>query len=133
TGTFTGAIGGFTTVTLDDDTTMTLSTAADDVSNGAWVFDFTDRDAELAGTSFLTWSGADFAGDTVKVNFTDADQAAAGWSIATAAFDATTTFTLAIGGTDITSVAYDTAIADGDWAGWKFTSVEGTLKFAQLA
>ncbi|MBP5531848.1 MAG: hypothetical protein J6Y54_07470, partial [Lentisphaeria bacterium] len=132
TGTFSGAIGGFDSIVFDDDTAMTLSTAAADVSNGKWEFDFTDRAAELAGTSFLTWSTADFAGDTVKVNFTDAAQAAAGWNIATAAFTGAS-FDLYIGGTEITSVAYDTAIADGDWAGWKFTDENGTLKFKQLA
>ena len=69
----------------------------------------------------------------MKVSFADAAQAEAGWSIATAAFAATTTFDLWIGGSEIASVAYDTAIADGDWAGWKFTSVDGTLKFKKLA
>ena len=134
TGTFSGKLGGFANIAFDDDTAMTLTTAAADVSNGKWEFDFTDRDAELAGTSLLTWSGANFEDDSVKVNFTDATQAAAGWSIATAAFDATTTFDLYIGGSNIAEkVAYDTAIADGDWAGWKFTSVGGTLKFAKLA
>ncbi|MBP5532204.1 MAG: hypothetical protein J6Y54_09295, partial [Lentisphaeria bacterium] len=101
--------------------------------NGKWEFDFTDRAAELAGTSFLTWSTAYFAGDTVKVNVTDAAQAAAGWNIATAAFNATTTFDLYIGGTEITTVAYDTAISGTDWDGWKFTDESGVLKFKQLA
>ena len=43
------------------------------------------------------------------------------------------TFDLWIGGSEIASVAYDTAISGGDWDGWKFTSVDGTLKFANLA
>ena len=133
TGTFSGAVGGFVGITLDGNTAMTLGTAAADVSNGAWNFDFTDRADTLSATSFLTWSDADFANDTVKVNFADATQAASGWSIAAAAFDATTTFDLYIGGTEIANVAYDTAIADGDWAGWKFTDENGTLKFKQLA
>ena len=132
-GEFSGAIGGFDSVTFTDGTAMTLVTAAADISDGAWEFDFTDRADTLADTSFLTWDNADFAGDSVKVNFTDAIQAASEWSIATAVFDATTTFDLYIGGTEITSVAYDTAIADGDWAGWKFTDENGTLKFKQLA
>ena len=42
-------------------------------------------------------------------------------------------FDLCIGGTEIATVDYDTAIADGDWAGWKFTSESGVLKFKQLA
>ena len=41
-------------------------------------------------------------------------------------------FTLAIGGSEVTSVAYDTEISGGDWDGWKFTSVDGTLKFAKI-
>ena len=131
-GMFSGKLGGFGSIVFDDDTAMTLTTAAADVSNGKWEFDFTDRDATLSDTSFLTWSGANFAGDTVKVTFADATQAAAGWSIADAAFTGAT-FDLWIGGSEITSVAYDTAIADGDWAGWKFTSVDGTLKFANIA
>jgi len=113
---------------------MTIATAADDVSNTAWEFDFTGRADTLAGTSFLTWSGADFAGDSVKVNFTDATQAASEWSIATATFDATTTFDLYIGGEKIAEgIAYDTAIEGGAWDGWKFTDDNGTLKFKQLA
>ena len=32
------------------------------------------------------------------------------------------TFALYVGGSEITSVAYDTAISGGDWDGWKFTS-----------
>ena len=132
TGTFAGKVGGFSTIAFNDDSAMTLTTAAADVSNRAWEFDLTDRNAELAETSLLTWSGADFAGDTVKVAFADATQAAAGWSIADAAFTGAT-FDLWINGSEITSVAYDTAIADGDWAGWKFTDENGTLKFKQLA
>ena len=131
TGEFSGQIGGFDGITLDGATAMTLTTAAADVANGKWEFDLSDRDEALAGTSLLTWSTADFAGDTVKVAFADAAQAAAGWSIADAAFTGAT-FDLYIGGSEITSVAYDTAIADGDWAGWKFTSVGGTLKFAKI-
>ena len=118
----------------DGDTAMTLFVPAEVVGNGAWEFDLTDRDATLAGTSLLTWSTADFANDTVKVTFADATQAAAGWSIATAAFDATTTFDLWIGDSEVAAgIAYDTAIGTGDWANWKFTSVDGTLKFKQLA
>ncbi|MBP5530840.1 MAG: hypothetical protein J6Y54_02260, partial [Lentisphaeria bacterium] len=95
--------------------------------------DFTDRADTLSATSFLTWSGADFENDTVKVNFTDAAQAAAGWNIADAAFTGAT-FDLYIGGSMIAEgIAYDTAIADGDWAGWKFTDENGVLKFKQLA
>ena len=132
TGTFSGKIGGFAGIVIDDDSAMTLTTAAADVSNSAWEFDLTDRDAELAGTSLLTWSGADFAGDSVKVAFADAEQAAAGWSIAAADFTGAT-FDLYIGGSEIASVAYNTAISGGAWDGWKFTDVDGTLKFAKIA
>ena len=134
TGTFYGAIGGFNSVTFDGGTAMDLTTAAGDVSNGKWEFDLSERADTLAGTSLLTWNNADFAGDTVKVAFADAAQAAAGWSIAAADF-AGATFDLWIGGSEIaTDIAYDTAVGGtGDWANWKFTSVGGTLKFAEIA
>ena len=132
TGTFGGKIGGFDGgITLNGATAMTFGTAAS-VNNSAWEFDLTGRDASLSDTSLLTWSGADFENDTVKVAFADETQAKAGWNIAEAAFDGAT-FDLYIGGSEITSVAYDTAISGGDWDGWKFTSVDGTLKFAKLA
>ena len=134
TGTFSGEVGGFGSVAFNDGTAMTLATASGNVSNSAWEFDLTDRNEALSGTSLLSWSNADFAGDTVKVTFADATQAAAGWSIADAAFDATTSFDLYIGGDKIAEgIAYDTAIGTGDWAGWKFTDENGTLKFANLA
>ena len=134
TGTLSGNIGGFDSVAFTDGTAMTLGTAAADVNNGKWEFDLAGRDDALADTSLLTWSGADFAGDTVRVNFADATQAAAGWSIATAAFDATTTFDFYIGSseTPAATVAYNTAIDGGAFNGWGFTSVDGTLKFAQI-
>ena len=133
TGAFGGKIGGFDSIAFNDGTAMTLTTLAADVSNGKWEFDLSARDASLTDTALLTWSNADFANDNVKVAFADAAQAAAGWSIAAAAFDATTTFDLYVGGDKIAEgIAYDTAIGTGDWADWKFTSVGGTLKFAQI-
>ena len=132
TGTFSGKVGGFNGIAFNDGTAMTLTTAAADVSNGKWEFDLSARAEALADTSLLTWSSAEFTGDTVKVNFADAAQAAAGWSIAAADFTGAT-FDLYIGGSEITSVAYDTAISGGAWDGWKFTDVGGTLKFANLA
>ena len=133
TGTFSGAIGGFDAITFAGDTAMTLETAKDDVSNSAWEFDLSARANTQSATSLLTWATADFAGDTVKVTFADAAQAAGGWSIADAAFTGAN-FDLWIGGSKIVEgVAYDTAISGGDWDGWKFTSVDGTLKFANLA
>ena len=133
TGTFSGKIGGFDGIAFAAGTAMTLETAAADVANTAWEFDLSDRDTGLAGTALLTWGDADFANNTVKVNFADAKQAAAGWSIAAAAFDATTTFDLYIGGTLIAEgIAYDTAVGTGTWADWKFTDDNGTLKFAKI-
>ena len=46
---------------------------------------------------------------------------------------ANATFDLWIGGDKIAEgIAYDTAVG-GDWANWKFTTVGGTLKFAEIA
>ena len=131
-GSFSGAIGGFDGITLDGDTAMTLTTAAADVANGAWEFDLSARADALAGTSLLAWNNADFAGDKVAVTFANDAQAAAGWNIADADFTGAS-FDLYVGGDKIAEgIAYDTAIDGGDWAGWKFTSVDGTLKFAQI-
>jgi len=133
-GTFSGEIGGFASITLDGGTAMTLATDADNVSNGAWEFDFTDRASLLAGTSLLTWSTADFENDTIKVRFADETQAKAGWNIATVAeaFSGTT-FDLTVGETEITGLAYNQQIASGDYAGWGFDLESGVLKFKQLA
>ena len=133
TGTFSGAIGGFDGITLTGATAMTLTTATADLNNTAWEFDLTDRAASLSDTSLLTWSGADFAGDTVKVTFADETQAKAGWNIADAAFTGAT-FDLYVGSSEIaTNINYDTEISGGAYDGWKFTDVDGTLKFAKLA
>jgi len=133
TATFSGKVGGFAGITLDGATTMTL-TAEADINNAAWTFDLADRVDWLNNTSLLTWTAeAGFTGDKVVVNFADADQAAAGWSIAAANFTGAT-FDLCIDDTTVAGdLAYDTAISGGDWDGWKFTSVDGTLKFAKLA
>jgi len=114
---------------------MTLDTAATDVSNGAWEFDLTDRAEALAGTSLLTWSGADFENDTIKVSFADDAQAQSGWNIATVAeaFSGTT-FNVEVGGAEIaTGLAYNQQIASGDYQGWGFDLESGVLKFKQLA
>ncbi|MBP5531317.1 MAG: hypothetical protein J6Y54_04740, partial [Lentisphaeria bacterium] len=131
-----GAIGGFNGIVFDDDTAMTLSTAADDVTNSNWEFDFTDRADTLSATSFLTWSGANFENNTIKVSFTDETQAKAGWNIATVAEAFTgTTFDVEVGSTEITGLAYDTAISGTGTAydGWGFGLESGVLKFKQLA
>ena len=135
TGEFSGNIGGFSGITFDGATAMTLDTAATDVSNGAWKFDLTDRANTLAGTSLLTWGGADFENDTIKVTFADDAQAQGGWNIATVAeaFSGTT-FDVEIGGAEIVSgLAYNQQIAAGDYAGWGFDLESGVLKFKQLA
>ena len=135
TGTFSGAVGGFDSVTFADGTAMTLAAESGNVSNGAWAFDLTARDAALAGTSLLTWSSADFENDNVKVSFADDAQAQGGWNIATVAEAFTgTTFEVKIGDSEIaTGLAYNQQIASGDYAGWGFGLDEGVLKFKQLA
>ena len=135
TGEFSGAIGGFDSVTFAGSTAMTLAAAAADVSNGAWIFDLTDRAYSLAETSLLTWSTADFENDTVKVSFADGAQAQGGWNIAAVAETFSgTSFDVEIGGAEIaTGLAYNQQIADGDWKGWGFGLESGVLKFKQLA
>ena len=133
TGTFTGAVGGFEAVVISGDTALTFATAAEkSISNTAWAFDFADRAEALIDTAAL--SGVSFAESTkVAVSFANADQAAAGWSIATAANASNATFDLYIGtSTIVEDLDYDTEISGGDWDGWKFTSVDGTLKFAKI-
>ena len=135
TGEFSGNIGGFNGITLDKATVMTLATAASDVSNGAWEFDLTDRASTLAGTSLLTWSGASFVDDTIKVTFADDVQAQGDWNIATVAeaFSGAT-FDVKIGDSEIVAgLAYNQQISDGDYQGWGFTLESGVLKFKNLA
>ena len=136
TGEFSGAVGGFESIKLDNATAMTLITAAADVSNGKWEFDLTDRAGTLLGTSLLTWGNADFTNGTVKVDFADDIQARAGWSIAdfnTATFT-NATFEVEVGGLEIAvGLACNEQIASGDYAGWGFTAEENVLKFKNLA
>jgi len=133
TGTFSGAIGGFDSVNFSGMTAMTLASA--DVSNTAWDFDLAERAESLAGTALLKWSaGALGENSTVAVAFADAAQARASWSIAAVADAAQATFGLTVGDDVVaTGLAYNTAIADGDYAGWGFRLDNGTLKFANLA
>lgn len=135
TGEFSGKIGGFNGITFDGATAMTITTAADDVGNGRWEFDLTDRVDALAGTSLLTWNGASFADDTVKVSFADDAQARGGWNIAAVAeaFSGTT-FDVKVGDSAIANgLAYNQQIASGDYAGWGFELESGVLKFRNLA
>jgi len=133
TGTFSGEIGGFDGITLDGATAMTLSTAADDVSNASWKFDAAERDATLAGTAFLNWTAADFTGDVITLNLAEGNATA--WSLVGAAANtAYGTFDVQLDGVDIaTDLALDDQIASGDYAGWGFTVEESVLKFKNLA
>ena len=133
TGTFAGAIGGFNSVTFDGITAMTLTAAAEDVSNGAWTFDVAERRAAFADTAMLNWTAADFAGDTITLNLATGDTNE--WSLVGAATDTVyNLFDVQVDGTDIaTDLALDAAISGGAYDGWGFTNDEGTLKFKQLA
>ena len=108
---------------------MTLSTAAADVSNSAWTFDMAARDAALAGTSLLTWSTADFAGDTVTLKL---GATATEWSLVSAA--STTAYgTFGVDGV-AAELALDEKISGGTaYDGWGFTLDGSVLKFKQLA
>ena len=134
TGSFAGAIGGFDSITLDGITAMTLTAAAEDVSNSAWTFDVAARSTAFADTALLNWTAADFTGDTITLNLASGD--ANEWSLVGAA---TTTaynkFDVLVDGTSILSEAIDLdqAISGGAYDGWGFTNDEGTLKFKQLA
>jgi autotransporter passenger strand-loop-strand repeat protein len=67
TGTFSGSIGGFGSITLGGGTAMTLAPGeGESVSNTAWSFDVSARDAALADTALLNWSDS-FAGRNVKL------------------------------------------------------------------
>ena len=136
TGIFSGVIGGFISITLDGATAMTLGTEAVNVSNSTWIFDATERDAELAGTAFLNWTAADFTGGTITLNL--AEGAAVAWDLVGAAADtAYGKFDVQINGTSILSetLDLDQAIAGTGTAcdGWGFTVEETVLKFKQLA
>ena len=131
TGTFTGKIGGFVGITFGDDTAMTLSTAAADVSNGAWTFDVAERDAGLTGTALLNWTAADFAGDTITLKL--GAGAPTEWTLVDAAsttvynkFDVDGVATELVLNEQIegTGTAYD---------GWGFTLEDTVLKFKNLA
>jgi len=136
TGSFTGKVGGFDSITLDGATAMTIGTAEADVKNTAWIFDAAQRDAALAGTAFLNWSDADFTGDTITLNLNDGDAIA--WDLVSA--DTATVynkFDVQIDGSSILSEAIDIddVIAGTGTAydGWGFTDDNGTLKFMKLA
>jgi len=135
TGTFTGKVGGFNSVTFGGDSTATFGAAAD-IDNTAWTFDAAERDAALAGTAFLNWSDANFTGDTITLNLNDG--AAVAWDLVSA--DPATVynkFDVQINGSSILSetIDIDDVIAGTGTAydGWGFTDENGTLKFKRLA
>ena len=133
TGTFSGKVGGFNSITFNDGAAATFDAAAD-ISNNAWTFDLSARDAALSDDALLTWGGSFAATDQIAVTFADDAQAQAGWSIAAVAGVAdTATFDLTIGGTAIGTVAYGQQIASGDYAGWGFELESGVLEFKNLA
>ena len=136
TGTFTGKVGGFDSITLDGATAMTLGTAYEDVKNTAWTFDAVERDAALAGTAFLSWSDADFTGGTITLNQADGDAVA--WDLVSAGTGTVyNKFDVRIDGQSILSetIDIDDVIAGTGtvYDGWGFTDENGTLKFKQLA
>ena len=137
TGTFSGKIGGFDSITLDGTTTATFNAKFDDINNAARTFDATKRNADLAGTAFLNWSNADFTGDTITLNLGSGDAVA--WNlistdVGTAVYNK---FDVQIDGQSILSETIDIGdkIAGTGTAydGWGFTDDNGMLKFKQLA
>ena len=134
TGSFSGSVGGFDKIAISGKTAMTLAAAADDVSNTAWEFDFTERASGLASTAALDWDEAFTEHTTVAVTFADGAQARGAWSIAAVADASNATFDLTVGDDVIAEgLAYGAGIASGDYAGWGFTTESGVLKFKNLA
>ena len=133
TGSFSGAIGGFATVTIGGNTAMTLGTAAADVSNAAWTFDTTERFTSLSRDAMVDWTTADFDGDTIAINLA-ADNVTE-WDLVSAA--STTVynkFDVQVDGASIaTGLDLDQQIASGDYKNWGFTVEENVLKFKNLA
>jgi len=132
TGEFSGAIGGFDAIKFNASTAMTLAAAADDVTNTSWKFDVSERFEEQAGTAMLTWSGADFTGDTIALNV--AAGSTAEWTLIdageTTGYDQ---FELLVDGDSQGTLVLDQQLAAGDYAGWGFTLEESVLKFKNLA
>ena len=142
TGTFSGAIGGFNSINVEGNTWMTLGTAAEDVSNTAWTFDFEERDLGLDGNAALTWTTADFSDDTITLKI--ASTRSEGWTLvsgaaASAYNTATGKFQVEIDDEAAVSLTFDSAtgktdtIASGDYAGWGFAVENSVLKFTKLA
>ena len=134
-GTLAGGIGGFAAVTLNENTKMTLTAEAANISNTAWIFDAAERDNGMTGTAFLNWTAADFSGENAAITLNLATGDSNVWTLVDAA--ATTnyhTFTLQVNGVDVaTGLALDDKIDGGAYDGWGFTLDGTALKFAKLA
>ncbi len=132
TGTFSGKIGGFDSITFDTSTAATLSTAAKNVSNSAWEFNVSERQADLADTAMLNWDDANFAGDAITLNLASGSTAA--WTLVNAK---TTTdyggFEVLVDGVSQGTLELGEKLASGEFAGWGFALEDTALKFKQLA
>ena len=117
---------------ISGDTAAILSGAT--IDNDDWTFDYTGRTLD-AGLAMVTFDNGTFAGDTVAVDLSAAEQSATGWSIAAGLTAADATYGVELS----TGSAADLALGDaldaayGVYAGWGFTLEEGTLKFKNLA
>ena len=137
TGTFSGRIGGFDKITLDGATAMTLTTAAEEVINTAWIFDVSERDAAFADTVLLNWAGADFSGDTISMNLAPGDVGE--WSLVNASKTTTAAnfdkFDVLVDGVSVLgyTIGLGDAIEGGAYDGWGFTLENNMLKFRHLA
>ena len=143
TGSFSGKIGGFDSgITVKGNTWMTLGTAAADVNNSAWIFDFNERDLGLDGQAALTWSTADFTDDTITLRI--ATKRSEGWKLVSGADaskynTAAGKFLVGIDGGEAVALTFDAttgktdALASGDYAGWGFAVEDSVLKFKNLA
>ena len=142
TGTFSGKVGGFADITVGGNSWMTLGAAAADVSNGAWIFDFDERDLGLDGQAALTWSTADFTEDTITLRI--ASTRSEGWTLVSGADaskynTAAGKFLVEIDGAEVGALTFDSAtgktgtIADGAYQGWGFAVEDSVLKFKNLA
>ena len=134
TGSFAGNIGGFNVIEFFDDTAMTLTAAANDVSNSDWMFDVSARDEALAATALLDWSAADFTDDTITLNL--ATDSGCEWALVDAASSTNYgNFDVLVDGESIVSdsLSLNEAIDGGAYDGWGFTLEGSVLKFKQLA
>ena len=142
TGKFSGGIGGFDSVTVGDNSWMTLGSTAADVSNGSWIFDFNDRVLGLDGQAALTWSTADFTEDTITLKILSTRSE--GWTLVSGADaskynTAANAFAVEIDRAEAVALTFDATtgktdtIADGDYKGWGFAVEDSVLKFTKLA